>query len=598
MNVRFHCAHATTQIGHDAFIVDFRRAIQQLMVRDDTQKYANAGLKFLAKFATSYDSEDTHPLLGYTFGWMLDTVSKSPVIRFRICQFVNLLLNSLSNDAALDDSICDNILKYMMERMRDVSATVRVQALNAMQRLQMPDNPSDHVVKIYQHHLNSDPSPLVRQAVITSIGRNQHTIQFILDRFWDVDDKVRRHAYLHMCTYSVKSYKVVQRLQFIEQGLNDPCESVRKVLVKVLIPAWLEAYNHDYIRFVAALKLDANEADIERFRSAARLVLAEIFKRQPIDELIAALPCYDEADELGRCVTVERLTVESSLYWLCLIEHLSVGADSDEEGSSLDRILPEMTTFCTYMQRYLERANSQPMDKWQKLEHHFVLLTLCEIINTFDLSDELGRCNMRRLLCDILALEEFDETIVAKIVLCLERVVPDTDQRLQLVAEIVRGVLDTGSAALDLSSAAVVELLGRNSNLNFKVSSMKLRIMDLEEQERDSIQQKEYGRAEKLRDEVNECNEQLAALVAHHLKEDASGSAAGGSAGSANGGGDAGGATEVIPKSRRVNNNQITRCIQMAYYVVRSDSVRTLNPSIVQVFKVGCGALEPEPFCS
>lgn len=248
------------------------------MVRDENQPFANVGLKFLAKFATSYNTEDTHPLLSYTFGWLLETVSSSPVIRFRICQFVNLLLNALSNDAALDDSICDNILKYMFERMKDVSATVRVQALNAMQRLQMPDNTNDPIVKTYQHHLNADPSPLVRQAVITSIGRNLHTIPFILDRLWDVDDKVRRHAYLHMCTYSVKSYKVVQRLQFIEQGLNDHSESVRKVVTNVLIPAWLESYNRDYIQFVAALKLDASEADIERFRTAARLVLVEIFK--------------------------------------------------------------------------------------------------------------------------------------------------------------------------------------------------------------------------------------------------------------------------------------------------------------------------------
>lgn len=208
----------------------------------------------------------------------MQTVSLLPHLRFRICQFVNLLLNALSSEASLDDDLCDSILKYMLERLKDVSATVRVQALTALQRLQIPENPNDPVVRVYQYHLNNDPSPIVRQAVITAIGRNLHTVPFILERFWDVDDKVRRHAYLHMCSYSVRSYKVAQRLTFLEQGINDHSPMVRKVVVNVLIPSWLESYNKNYIDFVGALKLDANDKDIERFRKTAKLALLELFK--------------------------------------------------------------------------------------------------------------------------------------------------------------------------------------------------------------------------------------------------------------------------------------------------------------------------------
>lgn len=106
---------------------------------------------------------------------------------------------------------------------------VRVQAVHALQRLQMPDNPNDTIVKIYLFHLNTDPAPTVRQAVISCIGRNFHTIPSIMDRLWDVDEKVRRHTYLQMSSYPVKAYKVVQRLTFLEQGLNDQSEIVTKV---------------------------------------------------------------------------------------------------------------------------------------------------------------------------------------------------------------------------------------------------------------------------------------------------------------------------------------------------------------------------------
>lgn len=50
--------------------------------------------------------------------FILQTVSLVPTIRFRICQFVNLLLNALGTEAALDDAICDDILKYMYTRAK------------------------------------------------------------------------------------------------------------------------------------------------------------------------------------------------------------------------------------------------------------------------------------------------------------------------------------------------------------------------------------------------------------------------------------------------------------------------------------------------
>lgn len=300
-------------------------------------------------------------------------------------------------------------------------------------------------------------------------------------------------------------------------------------------------------------------------------------RKQRVGELIASLPLHtvhSDAD-LAKCIPLDQLSVESALYWHALIEH--VRAEDEEHGSDeLDAILPEMSTFCVYIARYFEFVNVNAMDKWQRLEHHYVLLTLCEIIDTFDMSDELGRNRLQQVICEMLSREQLDEAMVAKAVHCLDRIVPDVNDRLQLVADTIRTVVDANSATLDLSSAAVVELLGRDSNLNFRVSSMKLRIMELEEQERDCITQKEYGRAEKLRGELNECSDALASLIAQHLRGegDSGTSAAGGSS-----------EATVLPLLRRVSIEDTMRCIQMACYVVRSTAVRSLNPAMVRVFK-------------
>lgn len=189
-----------------------------------------------------------------------------------------MILNALGPEATLDDTICDEILSYMIDRLSDVSALVRVQAVMAMQRLQVPDNPDDSVLRCYQYHLCSDPSAKVRQKIVSCMSRNYHTLPYILDRLWDIDEKVRRHTYLHMSSFPVRTYKVSQRLTILEQGLNERSESVRKVVTNVLLRQWTEAYHKDYIALINALKLDTNEKEINRFRKISQQTLEQIFK--------------------------------------------------------------------------------------------------------------------------------------------------------------------------------------------------------------------------------------------------------------------------------------------------------------------------------
>lgn len=269
-------------MDHELFMKYFLKGIRTLMNKDESHLYANAGLEFLAKYLSSLRCEDedtiTHPILKSTFEYLLKTTSTISNVRFRICQFVNMLLAAMSSEANIDDDIFGEILKYMSERMKDYSATVRAQAVYALQRLQIPENPDDSVVRLYSYHLSNDPSAQVRQAVLKSIGRNTLTVPIILERLWDVDDRVRRRTYLQMSSHPVKSYKVVQRLQLLEQGLNDHSESVRKIVHNVLLPQWLQSYNRKYLSLISALKLDATQEEIQRFIKISKQALFILFK--------------------------------------------------------------------------------------------------------------------------------------------------------------------------------------------------------------------------------------------------------------------------------------------------------------------------------
>lgn len=157
------------------------------------------------------------------------------------------------------------------------------------------------------------------------------------------------------------------------------------------------------------------------------------------------------------------------------------------------------------------------MDKWQKLEHQYILLTLIEMLITYDLSDEFGRTNLKEFLSDILLTQDLEEPTVNRIIKCNEILIPNQDERLQFIVDIVRNIVDLNTSVVALTSPDVVNLLNSNQDLKVKVTSIKLKILDLEEQETNCVQQKDYVQAEVYKKSLSEYKDQLSALIEPHL---------------------------------------------------------------------------------
>jgi condensin complex subunit 3 len=188
-------------------------------------------------------------------------------------------MNSFSQKAEIDEEIIELIIERMLYFMRDISPLVRAQAVLALQRLQDPDNVNeDPVTKSYVYHMESDPAPKVRQAALTAIAKKITNLPAIIDRFHDVDEKVRRHAYLQISSYPVKSYRIADRIAIINAGLNDRSELVKKAVSNVLICNWIGVYDYDYAEFIKAFKLDSNEKELEKFRKLAEMALNEALR--------------------------------------------------------------------------------------------------------------------------------------------------------------------------------------------------------------------------------------------------------------------------------------------------------------------------------
>uniref|UniRef100_A0A182FI79 Nuclear condensin complex subunit 3 C-terminal domain-containing protein n=2 Tax=Anopheles albimanus TaxID=7167 RepID=A0A182FI79_ANOAL len=595
-------------VPHDSFMKSFLQVVKRQMEHEEANEYANNVFKFCAKFVADpehSEKSETHPVLSSFFDWLLSTISNGQLVRFRICQLVNLVLNALGSDATLDDSICDKILRYMLERMRDISQHVRVQAVLALQRLQDPTNPEDAVSRAYIYHLDKDPSPKVRQTIITSLGRNYRSLSHIIDRLWDVDERVRRHTYMQMSSYPVRQYKVAQRLKFLEQGLTDHSESVKKVVRNVMIPQWIESYQRDYIAFVEALKLDADEKEIERFRNTAKMTLLEIFKKNGVKEMGALLKFSEE----NKFVPLADLTIERAICWQALLEHLQAMDTGEEEDYMM-----ELSKFCEYLKDFIENTanaafmmstdvnrsgktvlststtSSSPhtMDKLQQLYFQHILLTLLEIVAMYDYGDEFGRDSLKLVLSGILCNEVLFEMNVRLIMSIFEKLLPDVEQRFKFFVDLVNSVLEPSRVDFADSSRVLVdkyfERYPEQTSLKFKISSLRLEILDLKEQENSLVQQKDYKGAHLVTEKLNACNEQLSNLL-KPLAQELSATFVSNTSSSSNSTLESGNFRESTLKPRRMTQETINKCLQICFHLVNSPSVRVLTPMVCDLYK-------------
>lgn len=218
-------------------------------------------LEFAASFVSSFQSSSNeksdnsmHPLFLKVLDFLLEHHdARDAAVRYRICDFLNKLLNSMGEDASIDDSLWDKLTTSMTERLLDRSAKVRAQAVYALYRLQDPNDPDCAVLKMYMFHLSHDPNPEIRKTILSTMGKNQKTLSHAIKRTRDVNETVRKKAYEYISKITVRSLTIKQREQLLKEGLRDRSEVVRKTVENILLPAWLRHYKGEYLSLLKAL---------------------------------------------------------------------------------------------------------------------------------------------------------------------------------------------------------------------------------------------------------------------------------------------------------------------------------------------------------
>lgn len=209
-------------------------------------------------------------------------------------------------------------------------------------------------------------------------------------------------------------------------------------------------------------------------------------------------------------------------------------------------------------------------DQWVVQENRYKFMTLIDILLTFDLGDEIGRKNLKEFIAKVLSSRILEEEVIRKLICCVENLIPDAENRLQFFVDIVRGYTDPSDCTLDFSDTYISQMLDgiKDPNMRMKVTQLRLKILELREQEQMATQNKDYERLEKITEELATFNEDLVRIVCEVYPEHSS---------TIN--------STLRLDAKKMSKETTLQCLQICFYAVASKHTSTLTPNMCQLYK-------------
>ncbi|XP_058049322.1 condensin complex subunit 3 isoform X1 [Ahaetulla prasina] len=484
----------------DCFHEKFVHYLKYAMVIYKREPAVEQVINFVAKFLASLynlekedaeEEEMENPFLNYLFTFLLEShPANSNAVRFRVCQLINKLLGSLPENAQIEDELFDQINTAMQLRARDKVPNVRIQAVLALSRLQDPKDDQCPVVNVYSSLIETDSNSEVRRAVLSCISPSVKTLPKIIGRTMDVKETVRKLAYQVLAEkVHVKALTIAQRVKLLQQGLNDRSESVKEMVQKQLLQAWLHLVEGNVLELLHHL-------DVESCPEVGVLALNAMFLLSPHQDLIKK---FSELDD-RKTIPIEKLTAESALYWKALCEHLKFKGEE-----FLEEVLPEPAIYADYLLGYFQSIPVFSQEEKEDLAcieqlmtKEFIGQQLILMIGCMDITEEGGRKRMLSVLQKILMIPTTSASLVSHLMEKLLCLLKDDDGRIQMVAEIIseaRETIMTIDKQQDASEIRKQEL---------KLAEIKVKLMEAKDILEKCIAMQDFSHASVLKERIIE----------------------------------------------------------------------------------------------
>ncbi|XP_071828621.1 condensin complex subunit 3-like [Apostichopus japonicus] len=544
----------------DEFKEEFVNHLKFSMVIFRREAAVERTLDFAAKFITSFaadiesDSDregktttsgEEQNFMLFMFDFLLLSHNANDrAVRFRVCQMLNKLLNSLGEDAQIDDELYNRIYQSMLQRLKDKCPMVRIQAVTALARLQDPEDAECPVITAYMYLLNHDPHFEVRRMILSCIAPSRKTLPALLERTRDVKEGVRKLAYTVLSEkVSIKSLTIEQRVKLLQDGLQDRSESVVDACSNKLLQSWLRTFAGNILEVLHAL-------DVEYNTQVGEMALKVIFKKAEDNSLIKDFDLLDE----NHVIPSDKLDSEAVLYWKCMCAHFTSLEVRGEE--QMDKVLPSVSDFCDYIHTYMKKIKPRALNETEierALEQEFVSAQLLKIASLMDMSDEVGRKKMDELTRELMLSPNIPASLVEHLATIFNKINTSNEIKVSAMAEIISDIREPIS--LVETSISDDEIRQRE----IKLAGVKMELNVAKDELEETVSKQDFERAAELKQRIEELEMTRESLLEETMNKTV--------------------AQEV--RTEKTDAVTLFKCLTISSEILKSITMKELNPTLV-----------------
>ncbi|QCD98460.1 condensin complex subunit 3 [Vigna unguiculata] len=381
----------------------------------------------VVSFVSALAASSSDEFLDYFLKFLLSAATASnKTARFRACQIVSEIILRLPDDAEVSNELWDEVIEWMMVRVRDKIPVVRTFAVRALSRF-VNDSVNSDILDLYLEVLPLEQNADVRKMIVLSLPPSTATSQVIIDCTLDVSESVRKAAYCVLANkFPLQSLSIKLRTLILQRGLADRSLAVSKECFKLLKDEWLtKSCNGEPVELLKYLDVETYESVSESVMEA--LLKAGLVKLQngaSIQQYISSNGDRTEGDTIDCPPSIQLMEAEAALYWRTVCKHLQseahakgsdaaatmgteaevYAAEASDRNDLLEKILP--ATVNEYIELVRAHINAGS-------NHRFATRQLLLLGAMFDFSDATNRkaagAFLHELMCKCPEHEEDDE---------------------------------------------------------------------------------------------------------------------------------------------------------------------------------------------
>lgn len=425
---------------NDGFAREFMSCLNRVLLVFKREPAVERIVAFAAKAIAEVGRQVFPDLPFSVLEYLVDcSYAKDKAVRMRSCQIIGNLLDCLDENVELSETLCQKLEDAMLVRIYDRVSAVRMAAVSAISRLQIPQDTSCPIIEALLELLAFDPAKEVRKFVLTRIAICARTLPEILNRSRDVSEDVRKQAFTVIGQQiQAKHLSHRQRAALVEQGLRDANLSVRKACIEMLHKQWAATFADSFgllqtLDVVGHVELcDAVvAAEIERNHKAALVDLAALSADK---EEEAKEGDHDHQQQQQQQQEALALSPEQALY---LKASLKAVASHVSGSLSADDLVPDVMVLCERIEWILATPNLLADPKTS-----FVCSQLLESLQYVDTTDESIRRKVLAFARRHLTSPQTPLSLLSGLAQAIVLVTPSFGDRLAILSETASEILD------------------------------------------------------------------------------------------------------------------------------------------------------------